>query len=84
MTNRICKACDKNISHRGAKAIYCDNACRRWVANGNTAKRIRSVDACVVCSGSLECKMITAVFCSRKCKNHAVQKRRVRDDADDI
>lgn len=80
MTNRICISCDVDISHRGAKARFCGEPCRMW-ARSRTDKRIRPVDGCVVCKGSLDGKMITAIYCSVSCKNHAMQKRRVRDDA---
>lgn len=79
--DRRCDSCFRDISTRAPKARFCSEACRRWRANGHTEARIRSVEACLSCGGSLDGKLITATYCSRVCKNAAVQKRRVRDDA---
>lgn len=81
MSHRTCRACGSDISDRPGKTIYCRIACRKWVVNGNTGPRVRSVEACLSCGGSLDGKIITATYCSRVCKTRASEKRRERDDA---
>lgn len=79
MTDRTCPSCAADISHRGPKAIYCSNACRRWRANGHLNIRVRK--PCAFCRKPLDGKIITAEYCTRACKSKASEKRRVRDDA---
>jgi 5-methylcytosine-specific restriction endonuclease McrA len=77
---RACPGCGVDLSDRHGQVKYCSNACRRWIANGNTSFRIPATE-CAVCSFPMEGKIASAIYCGRKCKSVASEKRRVRDDS---
>lgn len=79
MTERTCPACLRTFRPKAHNAIYCSNACRRWVANGNTAPRPTSRQ-CVTCGATVERHFATAIYCSTRCKNRAAEQRRERND----
>lgn len=76
---RSCPACGGNIEHMHLNAVYCSNACRRWVANGNTEPRILILN-CAECDGEIPNPKMGKKFCSRVCKSREMERRRVRDD----
>lgn len=80
MTQRTCKACPSDISHRHAQTVYCSQACRSWFDRHGTP-RTREFPNCLECGKSLLHRMISARYCTVLCKTRAVEKRRERDDA---
>lgn len=81
MVVKTCPGCGTDLAGTHGKRIYCSTACRKWVVNGHTELRIPAATNCRQCSGPIVGKMVTAVYCSKKCKTRAVEQRRVRDDA---
>jgi 5-methylcytosine-specific restriction endonuclease McrA len=80
MTERTCPGCGASINHRSLQTKYCSNTCRRWVANGHTELRLARIH-CGNCLRAMPTGMlVTAIYCSKKCKMAQVEKRRVRDD----
>lgn len=80
MDDRVCRCCGVDIAVRHRKAIYCSVACRKWFIRNGTA-RVRASETCLQCGASLHDKMVSALYCTRKCKMRAVELRRDRDDA---
>lgn len=79
MVQRVCPGCANSFTSRAHNAIYCSNACRRWVASGHTETRPTDV-SCTVCAAPVVGRMATALYCSKRCKSRAVESRRRRDD----
>lgn len=77
---RTCPGCETDLSDAHVRRKFCSNACRRWVANGHTEPR-RPADVCATCDQPMSQKLVSAIYCSRSCKNRASEKRRDRDDA---
>lgn len=69
-TARSCLGCGKDISGQYAKMVYCSNACRRWVARGNTSPRILNTH-CQRCGKVFERLRAGKKYCSVTCKKMA-------------
>lgn len=79
-TQRVCPGCKSEISEMHGLARYCSEACRSWVGNGHTEPRSPAV-ACAECGIAMAGRRIGVIYCTRKCKQRSVEKRRERDDA---
>lgn len=75
---RDCPGCGKDISGEYAKKKYCSDACRCWVANGNTELRVLGGN-CMTCGKEIHGRA-GKKYCGRPCKVKASEARRVRDD----
>lgn len=77
---RACQGCGADISGTHGRRKFCSVACQKWVANGHTELRSPAT-ACAECSTVFAGKLASAIYCTRKCKLRASEKRRVRDNA---
>lgn len=69
-TERSCRGCGDDISAMDARAVYCSNTCRRWVANGND--KLRTVNThCLRCGRKFDNLRPGKKWCGQVCKNEA-------------
>lgn len=82
MKDRTCPGCAVALPvDAHGRRRFCSDACRTWVRKGHTELRVVPV-ACIRCGASMAGKMVTALYCTRKCKAAASESRRPeRNDA---
>lgn len=73
-SERACPGCGCDISAARGSRMYCSEACRKWVANGNTGLRKPELN-CLYCGKKMKPGRADKKYCNRSCKTGASTKR---------
>lgn len=78
-----CKLCSKQftieVSRQGRTSEYCSNNCRNRSNKGKGIPILKKLD-CSVCKSSFETNLSKKLYCNKKCKKKAHNKRKPKSD----